>query len=428
MKISTIVALLLILTSCQKNEIDSNENTVVEETEAIGNIYFLTAGSDFVAFDLDKEEEIFRKNIHSLGPGGSPFGGKSITDSGKVYFSSLKSLSCLDLKTGSILWYTRLDKSVGYNKSNLSANNYPVIADTIIYNISLNALGHAINAVHKQSGELIWTAELSRNMGFSGRYYGTPVIHKDKIYAFCPKEGSGRQNIHCYDRFSGKLIWEVTDYRHKLETNPVIYNNSTLLVFSTGNNYVYGYDLETGALKFENLFGGTPFGEDVYIAKGQMFTGGFATIDYEKQQINEIEVRDFMRRYFDDEFYSWSGGDVKKRYLQTKDTLWTWTSPYLDTLRYYFTLMQPNDYQLAQHNNFYITDKHVFILEAMLKYMNGRGNGKPEFLYNSIFVIDKNNGKTVKEVKLAPGDQNYINPYATALFSSPTPKRVYTYP
>jgi outer membrane protein assembly factor BamB len=279
----------------------------------------------------------------------------------------------------------------------------------------------------------LWRADIARNMAMAGRYYGTPMVYKDKIYTLCPRGGNERQNITCYNRFTGELIWERIDFPDNIEGYQIIANNSTLVVFSVGNSFAAGYNLETGNQEFFTKFDSPlPFGASVHVVRGKIYSQAkyhILKIDLDAKKVTASYDGEFNGYIINDDLYVIIGSKIIRKDIETSRIKWSWETPLKDTMQSVYKMSfneQPDGYSYNIFNYpFIVTNKYVFWVNAATRYHTGM---KVSQVFNSLFILNKETGKLIKEVKFpANGFDNIMNP-GSIYFSTPAARPSQYYP
>jgi outer membrane protein assembly factor BamB len=149
-------------------------------------------------------------------------------------------LASYDLESGSELWNVLMDPPSGRTELErlIDINASPVIAGSDVY-----AAGYQgrIGAVALESGQLLWSRELSSYSGIA--------VDISSIYVT-----DQRSEVVAMTRGSGRELWRRKDIRNRDVTAPAILGSS--VVVGDFEGYVHWFDIATGALQARIKVGG----------------------------------------------------------------------------------------------------------------------------------------------------------------------------
>lgn len=164
---------------------------------------------------------------------------------------SLRAL-CLDRDTGEIISDNELlnvKEPQWVHQLNSYASPTPVIEEGRLY-AHFGTFGTACLAT--DSGSVLWRNQETQIMHENGPG-STPVVWEDKLIFHC--DGSDKQFVCALDKNTGKMVWK-TDRSGKMHDNPqqkkaygtplIIDMNGQTTAVSTGADWLYGYDPQTG--------------------------------------------------------------------------------------------------------------------------------------------------------------------------------------
>lgn len=149
-------------------------------------------------------------------------------------------VASFDLESGSQLWDVLMDPPSGRTELDrlIDINSSPVVAGSDVY-----AAGYQgrIGAVALESGQLLWSRELSSYSGIS--------VDISSIYVT-----DQRSEVVALTRGSGRELWRRKDVRNRDVTAPAILGSS--IVVGDFEGFVHWFDIATGALQARVKAGG----------------------------------------------------------------------------------------------------------------------------------------------------------------------------
>lgn len=120
---------------------------------------------DLYAYNITQKELLWCKKDFDL-DGLSNIVNPPIVDGDKVYFGGSRTVYCIDIATGDILWQNR------YGHSNLLRSNYQIVGDKFLFNLQDSFI-----ALNKHTGDQLWIKEDVNSTGLTtisnGRIYAT---------------------------------------------------------------------------------------------------------------------------------------------------------------------------------------------------------------------------------------------------------------
>ncbi len=149
-------------------------------------------------------------------------------------------VASFDLESGAQLWDVLMDPPSGRTELDrlIDINASPVIAGSDVY-----AAGYQgrIGAIAIESGQLLWSRELSSYSGISADVSSLYVTDQ-------------RSELVALTRGSGRELWRRKDVRNRDVTAPAILGSS--VVVGDFEGYVHWFDIATGALQARVKAGG----------------------------------------------------------------------------------------------------------------------------------------------------------------------------
>lgn len=117
-------------------------------------------------------------------------------------------LAALGLKSGRLLWETRVATAKGASELErmVDIDSEPVIIEGVIYVASFQG---QLAAIREDSGQVLWSRDISSYAGFSVDASNIFVTDADS-------------NILAYDRYTGTLLWKQTKLHNRAVTAPAV--------------------------------------------------------------------------------------------------------------------------------------------------------------------------------------------------------------
>lgn len=134
----------------------------------------------------------------------------------KCYVQGSKNLYCLSLNDGKLLWQQEIPCS----------HSSPLLVDDRVVTHT-----HELTAFHADSGKELWRiAEIKNDTS-------SPILwkHGGNSFVIC---FSKRQNLHCVDPVSGKILWTSSSWSKKLLQSPILVGSEHVLL-QGGNKLAY---------------------------------------------------------------------------------------------------------------------------------------------------------------------------------------------
>ncbi|MBT8422076.1 MAG: outer membrane protein assembly factor BamB [Gammaproteobacteria bacterium] len=149
-------------------------------------------------------------------------------------------LACYAIEDGSVFWDVLMDPPSGRTELErlIDINSSPVVAGSDVYAAAYQG---SIGAVALESGQLLWSRELSSHSGLS--------VDVSSLYIT-----NQQSEIVAVSRGSGRELWRRKDIRNRDATAPAILGSS--LVVGDFEGYLHWFDLRTGALQARVKAGG----------------------------------------------------------------------------------------------------------------------------------------------------------------------------
>ncbi len=149
-------------------------------------------------------------------------------------------LASYDLASGAEMWSVLMDPPSGRTELErlIDINASPVIAGSDVYAAAYQG---RIGAVALESGQLLWSRELSSYSGIA--------VDISSIYIT-----DQRSELVAMTRGSGRELWRRKDVRNRDVTAPAILGSS--VVVGDFEGYVHWFDIATGALQARVKVGG----------------------------------------------------------------------------------------------------------------------------------------------------------------------------
>ena len=221
-------------------------STPVIGTEQI----WLTTGIETAAAPEDAERRL-KSNT----------GGQPVTLVERV---SLRAI-CVDRATGALEHDIELflkAEPQWVHKDNTYASPSPILEEGRLY-CHFGAYGTA--CVDTDTGDVLW-----RNASLSVMHEngpgGSPILWKDYLFLNC--DGSDRQFVVALHKTTGEVVWK-TERSGEMNANPQLKKsygtcvvqtvNGVSELISTGSDWLYGYDLETGRELWKLSYGALGF-------------------------------------------------------------------------------------------------------------------------------------------------------------------------
>lgn len=149
-------------------------------------------------------------------------------------------LACYELEDGSVAWDVLMDPPSGRTELErlIDINSSPVVAGSDVYAAAYQG---RIGAVALESGQLLWSRELSSHSGLS--------VDLSSIFV------TGQESeLVAVSRGSGRELWRRKDLRNRDVTAPATVASS--IVVGDFEGYLHWFDLQTGALQARAKTGG----------------------------------------------------------------------------------------------------------------------------------------------------------------------------
>ena len=149
-------------------------------------------------------------------------------------------LSCYEIEDGSIAWDVLMDPPSGRTELErlIDINSSPVVAGSDVYAAAYQG---RIGAVALESGQLLWSRELSSHSGLT--------VDVSSIYVT-----DQHSELVALSRGSGRELWRRKDLRNRDVTAPAILGASVVVGDLEG--YLHWFDLQTGELQARAKTGG----------------------------------------------------------------------------------------------------------------------------------------------------------------------------
>lgn len=153
-------------------------------------------------------------------------------------------LVCYTLDDGAVLWDVLMDPPSGRTELErlIDINSSPVVAGGDVY---ATAYQGRLGAVALESGQLLWSREMSSHAGLS--------VDLSSIYVT-----DQRSELVAMSRGSGRELWRRNDLRNRDLTAPAIVASS--IVVGDFEGYLHWFDLQTGELQARVKTGGDRIG------------------------------------------------------------------------------------------------------------------------------------------------------------------------
>ena len=207
-------------------------------------------------------------------------------------------LTCLDLKTGNVVWKKTAQKGtprIPSHKGNGYASETPVTDGKYVYAY----FGMTGIFCYDMNGNLVWSKDPGAYKTLNGWGTGSsPVLYNDKVYLQIDNEASSF--IVALDAKTGDEKWRVARDEKTNYSTPIIWKNSVRTELVTGGRTTRSYDPETGSLLWEMKLKGdislpSPIAENdhIYIGNpGNKDTALFYCINAGATgKINEGEIK-----------------------------------------------------------------------------------------------------------------------------------------
>ncbi len=157
-------------------------------------------------------------------------------------------LVCLDAQTGKELWRYRVDENYvsSWGDGPLAT---PIVDQNIVYAVSTNGFLHAVNI---ETGNVIWSQNLSKEYDFKLPVYGysvSPMIENEKLFI----EIGGKKNFAfaALNKNTGELLWHSqTDEPAYSSPIAITINNRCQIVFMSVKG-LYSLSPEDGSLLWD---------------------------------------------------------------------------------------------------------------------------------------------------------------------------------
>lgn len=137
-----------------------------------------------------------------------------------------------------LVWKRKLDETGSFRGT-------PVICQDTIYLTG----GNTLFALNKNDGSVKWTFEAD-DMVY------TPAVAGDMVYV-----GSNDHFIYALNKDDGTKVWEYETYQI-VEAAPIVAEGTVVVVSCDG--YVYGFNAQTGYLRWKSFIGGHPYNNPAY--------------------------------------------------------------------------------------------------------------------------------------------------------------------
>ena len=149
-------------------------------------------------------------------------------------------LACYEIEDGAVAWDVLMDPPSGRTELErlIDINSSPVVAGSDVYAAAYQG---RIGAVALESGQLLWSRELSSHSGLS--------VDVSSIFVTDQKS-----ELVAVSRGSGRELWRRKDLRNRDITAPAVVGAS--IVVGDFEGYLHWFDLQTGALQARTKTGG----------------------------------------------------------------------------------------------------------------------------------------------------------------------------
>jgi outer membrane protein assembly factor BamB len=205
---------------------------VVSDTDAVlptwpaasGGIVYVTAGSNFAAYDQTTGAKLWDKQIESSGS--RPLTSPSLAYRGSiVYFSGNDALYARSATTGRAVW----------TNSSISAGSMPAVANGTVYVSNNETPVGGLTAINATTGKVLW-----RNAA-AGTCNATPTVAGGVVY-----DTSQTGDLYAVSAKSGKTLAVITSPHNEFDgysSQQIVVVNGTVYATTEGNppNYLEAF-------------------------------------------------------------------------------------------------------------------------------------------------------------------------------------------
>ena len=182
---------------------------------------------------------------------------------GVVYICLWDGTYAIDANTGELLW--KSEKGFRFFSPAVAEGKVIVVTRKIVSEVEVNAL-------NKDSGEIIWTATMT------GATRGTATISNNRVFVACEGDyyGVRTNKIYAFDLSDGDKLWEATigtwDYPNYFSSSlSAAYG---MIYFLSGlDGKVYALDEQTGSIEWSTYINHVGSSSSPAIADGKVFIG-----------------------------------------------------------------------------------------------------------------------------------------------------------
>jgi len=233
---------VLIFWTCQKN--DSPDPSQPPTNIKLGKLYFGFNGT-LTCVDITTMTKAWEQ------PNVFAYSNVPLYDSGVVFTCNMYGATALDAVTGAIKWKTPYS-SEAYVNNGLNYSCSPLIVDSLFYCLGFTGSYGFANAycLNKRTGSMVWQSRISSGAAPLVKNLSTPIAFGDKLI-LAGASWDGINKLMCYNRFTGQVLWQTDVFQ--MQINPSNYprtDGTTIFVDDVKSGQVHGFDISTGQKKW----------------------------------------------------------------------------------------------------------------------------------------------------------------------------------